>query len=121
MDFEGVEVSDYEIKQNKPCYTIDTVRYFKQMYDELYFIIGADNLATLHKWRDIDKLKELVTFIVASRDGIVPSGLCIHIDIPISSSEIRQTLQSKFLPHNIAKEVISYYRMHRDMDKSAIL
>ena len=66
----NVEVSDYEIKQNKPCYTIDTIKYFRQFYDKISFIIGADNLETLNRWKNIEELKNLVEFIIVTRDKI---------------------------------------------------
>ena len=54
----NVEISEFEINQNKPCYTIDTIKHFKQFYDKITFVIGADNLLTLDKWKKIDELKK---------------------------------------------------------------
>ena len=70
-EFEKVQVCDYEINQQKISYSIDTVNYLKNLYNpsKIYLIIGEDNLKTLDKWHEIEKLKELVEFIVASRKG----------------------------------------------------
>jgi len=105
-----VEISDYEIKQNKPCYTIDTIKYFKQFYDKISFIIGADNLATLDKWKNINELKKEIKFIVVTRDNIPIKGYkTINVNIPISSTEIRNG-NFKYIPEKIKKEVINFYK-----------
>ena len=105
-----VEISDYELKQNKPCYTIDTIKHFKQFYDKISFIIGADNLNTLDKWKNIDELKKLVEFIVVTRDNIPIKGYkTININIPISSTEIRNG-KFEFIPEKIKNEVINFYK-----------
>ena len=68
---EKVEVSDFEVLQNRAIPSIETVAYLKQKFNpkKIYFVIGADNLKSLHLWNDFDKLNQLVTFIVISRDG----------------------------------------------------
>jgi len=105
-----IEISDYELKQNKPCYTIDTIKHFKQFYDKISFIIGADNLSTLDKWKNINELKKLVEFIVVTRDNIPIKGYkTINIDIPISSTEIRNG-KFEYVPENIKNEVINFYK-----------
>jgi nicotinate-nucleotide adenylyltransferase len=105
-----VEISDFEIKQQKSCYTIDTIKHFKQKYDKISFLIGADNLLTLNRWKKIDELKQLVNFIVVTRDNIpIKSYQTINIDIPISSTQIRQNLDKLYLPDNLANEIINYY------------
>ena len=105
-----IEISDYELKQNKPCYTIDTIKHFKQFYDKISFIIGADNLSTLDKWKNIDELKKLVEFIVVTRNNIPIKGYkTINIDIPISSTEIRNG-KFEYVPENIKNEVINFYK-----------
>jgi nicotinate-nucleotide adenylyltransferase len=110
-NFDKVEVSDWEIKQNRPVYSIETVKKFKPDY----FIIGSDNLKTLDKWKDIDKLLNLTKFVVATRGSIDKNLLkkynidkIIEIDIPVSSTEIRNC-NFKFLPKEIEKEIKEYY------------
>jgi nicotinate-nucleotide adenylyltransferase len=65
----GLEVTDIEHRRTGPSYTVDTVRAFKAEHpdSEMFFIIGSDSVPYLHKWREIDELKKLVTFAVASR------------------------------------------------------
>jgi len=107
----NVEISEFEINQNKPCYTIDTIKHFKQFYDKITFVIGADNLLTLHKWKKIDELKKLVDFIVVTRGNIkIDTYKTININIPISSTKIRESLDTTYLPSKIKKDVINYYK-----------
>lgn len=96
--FENVEVSDYEVKQDRSVTSILSVKHFLKEYKKIYLVIGADNLASLDKWERYSELKELVTFIVASRDGIeIPKGyITLNIDENISSTQLRRkTLQNR--------------------------
>ncbi|MBD5423111.1 MAG: nicotinate-nucleotide adenylyltransferase [Mycoplasma sp.] len=67
---EKMEVSSFEIDRKGISYTIDTVKYFKNKYknDELFLIIGSDNLTKLSKWKDIDIIAELVKISVFKRE-----------------------------------------------------
>ncbi len=91
-EFKRVEVSDYEVKQEQKVPSIRSVKHFLKRYKKIYLVIGADNLASLDKWERHSELKELVTFIVASRDGIeIPKEfLTLTIDEKISSTQIRR-------------------------------
>lgn len=68
-DNEKVEVLDFEIKKERSVPTIETVKYLYNTYDidKFYLIIGDDNLKSLHKWKDYEKLKQMVTFVVVTR------------------------------------------------------
>ncbi|HHW19814.1 MAG TPA: nicotinate-nucleotide adenylyltransferase [Thermodesulfovibrio thiophilus] len=65
------EVSDFEVKQNKPSYTVNTVAYFKKVYekDMLFFIMGIDAFLELKLWYRYRDLLRMVDFIVMSRPG----------------------------------------------------
>lgn len=68
---EGTEVSNFEINRKNTSYTIDTISYFKQKFpnDELYFIIGSDNVSKLNKWRNIDEISTWAKIVVFKRAG----------------------------------------------------
>lgn len=79
-DNENFEISDYEMNQLKPSYTIDTIRYFKKSYDaDVFFIIGADSLYTLDKWKAYGDLIKECSFIVADRNCTEGSNLSKEI------------------------------------------
>lgn len=86
-------LSNYEISQKKPSFSIDSILHFKQIYapKNLYFIIGADILSELDKWHKIDEIRQAVRFIVATRGEIpIPSKfLQFQVSEDISSSTIR--------------------------------
>ncbi|WP_321777577.1 nicotinate (nicotinamide) nucleotide adenylyltransferase [Sulfurimonas sp.] len=91
LNDKDVEISDYEVKQEQKVTSIKSVKHFLKKYKKIYFVIGADNLKTLKKWQNYEELKELVTFIIASRDAIVipRKYITLNIDENISSSELR--------------------------------
>jgi nicotinate-nucleotide adenylyltransferase len=91
---ENVEISDYEIKQKRKVASIESVKYFLQFYSKIYLIIGADNLESLHKWQDYQELKNLVSFVVATRDNIkIPDDyITLHVEEDISSTKIRKEI-----------------------------
>jgi nicotinate-nucleotide adenylyltransferase len=64
-------VSRVDIDRDGPTYTIDTLRDLAvQRSDaELYFITGADALAQILSWKDVDELFTLAHFIGVTRPG----------------------------------------------------
>ncbi|MCX6949984.1 MAG: nicotinate-nucleotide adenylyltransferase [Opitutae bacterium] len=116
-----LEIADYELNKGGVSYTIDSVRHFRQQFphDELFWIIGGDQLPLLHKWKDISQLAAMVEFIFLERPGH-PSKP--HTDIPglrlhrcdghlieISSSELRQRVrQGRSLNYFCPQKVIAY-------------
>ncbi|WP_458699981.1 nicotinate (nicotinamide) nucleotide adenylyltransferase [Sulfurospirillum sp. 1307] len=122
---ERIEILDYEIEQNKPTPSIKTVLHVKEKYkdiEKIYLIIGADNLESLDKWKDYEELKKLVTFVVASRDEInIPKDLKkLSINVNISSSNLREKIDDKFLPNTLKEEIKKYYtriKMEKRIEK----
>lgn len=113
LDEKRVRVLDFEVKQNRPIPTIETVEFLEKNYDfdKLYLIIGADNLAKLHLWQEYERLKSKVEFVIATRDGIItPKELKkIKINANISSSKLREHLNLSFIPNRIKNEVKEFY------------
>ena len=110
------ELSDVELTRGGVSYTIDSARHFRAQFpnDQLYWIIGGDQLPQLHKWKDIGELAKLVEFIFLERPGYpnratadIP-GLVLHrCDghlLAISSTELRERVRRHlsldyFVPH----------------------
>lgn len=63
------ELSKLELESSSSVnYTYDTIlKYPKEENEELFFLIGYDQLGQLNKWYEIDKLSRLVKFIVYTR------------------------------------------------------
>jgi len=95
-------VSRVDIDRPGPTYTIDTLRDLCAASGpdcELYFITGADALAKMLTWHDVDHLFSLAHFVGVTRPGHrltgagLPEGKVSLVEIPalaISSSECRQ-------------------------------
>lgn len=64
------EVSRIEIEEEKPLYTIETLRKIQEQYPEyeIAFIMGSDNLKQLEKWRKADKLVKEFKIYILERD-----------------------------------------------------
>lgn len=110
---EKIEVCNYEIKQMKPVYSIETVKYLKNLYNasKIYIIIGQDNVIDLNKWHKIDELKEIAEFVIATRIGYKHRELngfkILEVDINISSTKLREKLDLNFIPEQIKEDIIN--------------
>jgi len=109
---EKVIVSDYEILLKRKVSTIETLEYLLKEYAKVYIVIGADNLQTLKKWNNYKELQQKATFIVATRDGMKIPKEFIHLKIEqdVSSSQLRQQVDKKYLPLVCQKEIIQFYK-----------
>jgi nicotinate-nucleotide adenylyltransferase len=99
-------VSRVDIDRDGLTYTIDTLRDIRALYPdaELFFITGADAIAQILSWRDVDQIWELAHFVAVTRPGhklelpAHPSGAISTLEIPalsISSTDIRARVSSK--------------------------
>lgn len=98
-------------------YTVNTLQRFRaeNPEDRLYFLIGADafdELSTWHEWKDVVALTE---FIVVSRPGkhyAIPEGALVHrldhLELPVSSSTIRERLLAREEVPEVPVEVRDY-------------
>ena len=104
-----VIIESYEVEQNIPIPSYQTVLYLQQKYNlsKIYFIIGADNLADLHKWDNFDEFEKIVSFVVATRDNISIDSKykILQVEQDISSTNIRENLDMRYVPEKIRKKV----------------
>ena len=121
-----IEIADHEVTKGGISYTIDTVRYFKTRFpaDELFWVIGGDQLLLLPQWKEVGELVKLTEFILMERPGYqlgatcdVP-GLRLHRGkghlIEISSSEIRERRREGLtLEYFCPQKVIAYLEEKR--------
>ncbi len=94
------KVSRLDIDRGGATYTIDTLRDVRANYPDadVFFITGADAIAQILTWRDVDQIWQLATFVAVSRPGHKltlpehPKGAIETLEIPalaISSTDIR--------------------------------
>jgi len=68
-------VSDWELTQPGPSYTLHTIRHFRSGLPagtDLYFLIGADSLRELGSWHRVGELVEECTVVTAARPSCAP-------------------------------------------------
>ena len=116
--------SDYikvDDRNNRYIYTYELLRVLKRQYDcELYLILGADNVINFDKWKNYEELLSY-KIIVMNRNNIdinkyiykYNSNNFIVVDnyksINISSTQIRNNLDSKYLD----KKVLEYINKNK--------
>ncbi len=103
-------------------YSFDTVVLARQQCGastRLFFLIGADAFAEIGSWHRWQELLKLVEFIVVSRPGRafdVPENAQVHrldtLELPVSSSAIRESLERGELDVPIPEGVRDYIRQH---------
>jgi nicotinate-nucleotide adenylyltransferase len=104
------EVDAQEISRGGVSFSIDTVRDYAQRFpgSELFYLIGADHVPTLPKWREANELARLAQFVVIPRPGqspvTAPPPFRVRTlggwPLKLSSSEIRRRVQErKFIGH----------------------
>ena len=69
---EWLDVSREELERPGPSYTVDTLRALREAEpdDELELIMGADQAASLPRWREPVEILRLAGAAVARRDGV---------------------------------------------------
>lgn len=65
------DIDEQEIQRGGVSYTIDTLRDYARRFPgaELFYLIGADNVPQLAKWREAQELARLAQFVVIPRPG----------------------------------------------------
>lgn len=120
-NLKKVEISKFEIEQNRAVPSLESVLHFKKIYNPsmIYLIIGADQLANLEKWYKFNILNTLVKFVVASRDDIyVPPNLQkLDLNVKISSTKVRDELDFSNVPELIRRDVIKFYEEKQMQDR----
>jgi nicotinate-nucleotide adenylyltransferase len=123
------EVSDLELRRGGVSYTVETLAEMARTLpgDELFFLLGMDNLIEFDTWKDPQRITELATIVVMTRPGFArPDRLpvdglnLIYCDVPeiaISSTEIRRRIQGgdsiRFLLPEAVEEYIRGRGLYR--------
>jgi nicotinate-nucleotide adenylyltransferase len=94
-------VSRADIERDGPTYTVDTLRdlHAERPGAELFFITGADALASILTWRDPGEVLDLAHLVGVTRPGHdasaahLPPGSATIVEVPalaISSTDCRE-------------------------------
>ena len=98
------EIDLLEIERGGVSYTVDTLRIYAERFAgaELFYLIGADQIALLPQWREAEALARLAQFVVLPRPGEPPAVLPAPfrgrvlrgLPMAVSSSEIRARVKA---------------------------
>ena len=116
-DYPRFSVSLYEstTKQEKN-YSIDTIKHFKSIYpnDELFLLIGGDQVRDFHLWKNADEIANLVQIVYYSREDFEDNSENIskyHMkeikgeDIDVSSSGFKMMKAYNHIPYCLVEYV----------------
>lgn len=120
-------VSDCEIKKGGISYTYQTVEHFRKEYpdNEIYWLIGGDQIIQFHKWKNYRYILDNVNLAVAVRpntfkesdkrqieNNLKPGNKILWLNSPnieISSSDIRERIrQNKSIKYLLLPECEQY-------------
>ena len=106
-------IDDRETLRTGTSWSVDTARELAREYPDALrvWVLGADQLARLDRWKDVVELCGLVEFAVLSRDGIStlpPPSLAAVIrltvlkapEVQVSSTALREALRRGDSPRN---------------------
>src|SRR6266849_7886766 len=120
------EIDEQEIIRGGVSYTIETVKECARRYPgaELFYIIGADQLPQLPKWRHAENLARLAQFVIIPRPGETAAAIpppfrgrdLTGFPLGVSSSQIRDRVKAglpicHLVPPAVA-EAIRNYRLY---------
>ena len=126
-EYPDFEFSEIEINRAGNTYTCETLEILTDKHPdvEYYFIIGADSLFNIEKWKNPEKIFKLATLICAVRDDYDLSHIkakgnelsklgasIIYLDIPkinISSTNVRENVKSKLSIENLVPKKVAEY------------
>lgn len=125
----GFEISLIEFDRQGKSYTYDTLKELKKIYpdDELFLIIGADQLLSFHLWYRYKEILEMVTLCTGARedesqrtqmisyaenlDGLDMSRFrLLEADvIRVSSTELRNRIKNNESISNLVPQGVEEY------------
>ena len=105
------EGDEQEIKRGGVSYTIDTLRDYAKRFPkaQLFYLIGADNVVYLPKWREATELAKLAEFVVVPRPGEPTASFPTPFrgrtlkgfPFDVSSSQIRERVKAGLTIDNL--------------------
>ncbi|GJM31520.1 MAG: putative nicotinate-nucleotide adenylyltransferase [Saprospiraceae bacterium] len=120
-----LRASDAEFNLPKPSYTIDTLAHLREQYPDRQFVLimGSDNLATLHKWKNHELLLRDFEIYVYQRPSYDPGDLISHEHVKsfeaplmqISASYIRNCIQEGNSIQYLVPEKVYEYLLSSSM------
>jgi nicotinate-nucleotide adenylyltransferase len=123
-DYPKFKASNIEFGLTQPSYTVNTLAHLSEKYPKHKFgiILGADNLETLHKWKNYEYILAEYELYVYPRPGFDGGDLKTHPKVTwahapfmdISATFIRDSIKKKKeIPFFLPSSAYQYMReMH---------
>ncbi len=113
-------VSDYELMRDETSYSYITVEHFAKELPaaKLYFILGDEAYNLLHTWKNPERIRELATFLVVTRENTPPPTDAMYVQIPkvqISSTMVREALRMGQSTRDYLPKVVEDYIQSRKL------
>lgn len=108
--YERLKPSNVEFNLTKPSYTINTLVHLNEKHPnrEFVLIMGSDNLATLHKWKNYERLLENHQIYVYPRPGVQETELFNHPSVKLTEAP-RMDVSATFIRNGIRdKKVVDF-------------
>jgi len=125
----GLVASGFELDLPRPNYTAESLRFMRRRWPGHVFdlIIGSDNLAAFHRWKDPGDILEHHRLLVYPREGLRTHlsgnvfrghpGVKVLNDAPLlpdSATSLREDIARwKPVEDRVAPAVLSYIQSHR--------
>jgi nicotinate-nucleotide adenylyltransferase len=111
------EIDEQEILRGGTSFTVETVSAYAARFPgaQLFYLIGADHVPTLPKWRDADHLAGLAEFVVIPRPGQCPAAFPAPFrgrelkgfPLGVSSSRIRSRVKAGLTIQNLVPDAVA--------------
>lgn len=109
------DVDPIEIERTGLSFSVETLAAYRARpeVEELFFIVGADVMASFHEWREPERVQTLAQLVILSRDAqppvLAPWIRARRLDtrrVDISSSEVRARVRAQqsirgFVPDSV--------------------
>jgi nicotinate-nucleotide adenylyltransferase len=106
-----LRASNIEFKMPQPSYTVDTLAYLAELYPQHEFalIMGGDNLASLHKWKNYEVILQRHLIYVYVRPEYALGDLATHENVRLLHDVPLMQISATFIRESIAtKKSIQY-------------
>lgn len=135
LNHDRVIVSDYEMKHPFRG-TIETLRFFSKIDQDVYYVIGADHLPHLDTWIDFETLLKTYPFIILNRNQInlekglkkyekfwVKPPLLIPFDSNITATKVRNHIHKNknMLHQDVYTYIVKHHLYQEERETSCII
>ncbi|MBK9282809.1 MAG: nicotinate-nucleotide adenylyltransferase [Sphingobacteriaceae bacterium] len=112
LDFNPkIKVSTIEFQLAQPSYTINTLAHLKEKHPDKKFslIMGQDNLATFHKWKNYEQILANHKIFVYPRTSAIASEFDNHEKVQFTQAPIME-ISSTFIRNAVKdKKNVAYF------------